>query len=112
MVLKPSLMVASYNISSTFSEPVSTWYLLTRALVSKKYMGIIYFFLLLSLLKWRFLWKKGVLLHQQELFQVRHIPSKYSHIHLIALSQALKVPSVPQVSLKIAGWAHYLIFLI
>src|SRR3989304_4303031 len=94
MVLKPSLMVASYNISSTFSEPVSTWYLLTRALVSKKYMGIIYFFLLLSLLKWRFLWKKGVLLHQQGLFQVRHIPSKYNHTHPTALSQDLKLSTL------------------
>src|SRR4030042_5249023 len=46
----------SLNISSTFSEPVSTWYLLTRALVSKKYRGITCFFLLLFLLQQRFLW--------------------------------------------------------
>jgi len=94
---------------TSFSEPASIWYLLTRALVSKKYKGIIYFFLLQSLLTKRFLFKKDDFLHPQGLFQERRIPIGHNHNRQIISVPALKVTSMPQVSSKTPVQVKHLI---
>lgn len=97
------------NSSFTFSEPASIWYLLTRALVSKKYKDIIYFFLLQYLPTKRSLLKKDDFLHPQGLFQERRIPIGHNHNRRIISVPTLKATSMPQVSLKTLGEVKHLI---